>query len=216
MRAYGRVELAVERAQSLFGVEHQQPLDQTPRRRVEAFREIVFEVLDLAEYEILGAGAERRQARNHLIDDGAKCPEVRGARAVAAVRQQLGGDVLGGADEAVAARRRLLVVLVLVLGHDFRRAKVRDLDVHVLIQEDVLGLQIAVHNAEAVHVLERVQNLAGVKLRTRRVKTAHFVYMGKEFTVFRVRQHEIESLDVLERAVDFYEKWTRLALSTAE
>ena len=48
--------------------------------------------------------------------------------------------------------------------HNLRKPKVSDLDVPRLGDEQVLRLQVPVHNVEAVQVLKRHHNLGGVEL----------------------------------------------------
>jgi hypothetical protein len=70
-------------------------------------------------------------------------------------------DVLGG-DVARRAAERVRLVAV---GEDLREAKVAELDVTRLVDEDVLGLEVAVHDVRLVEVLEREHNARDVEAR---------------------------------------------------
>ena len=56
--------------------------------------------------------------------------------------------------EGAAKSRELLARL-----HDVRKTKIRDFDVKRLVQEEVLGLQIPVHNEQRVAIFHRRNNL---------------------------------------------------------
>lgn len=162
--------------------------------------------------------SEGRQCGDHLVDDAAEGPQV-GTRRDRLVGQQLRRHVLGGADEAVFAATRLILVVVVVAAVDaggavaspaavyrrlehLGRAEVGDHDVHVLVQQYVLRLEVAVDHVHVVQVLEGDQNLARVEFRAFDVERADLVDVRQQFAVFRVRQYEIcESTWVKEKSV---------------
>lgn len=76
---------------------------------------------------------------------------------VAPALDDLGRDVLGGPAHGVGH---------LVLAEaDLRQAEICQLDVAVLVDENVLGLQVAVYDIPLVQVLEGQQDLCRVELR---------------------------------------------------
>lgn len=95
-------------------------------------------------------GAERLPAGEEHIHEHAKAPPVHGA-VVPVSKDILGRDVAWGATERVCA---------VALIEDLGKAKVTELGVAVVVDEDVLGLEVAVHNVALVQVLQG-QNDAG-------------------------------------------------------
>ncbi len=87
---------------------------------------------DQLEEDVMVAVVERQPAAHHLVHDDAQAPPVDGA-AVVVVLEHLGRQVLGRAAERL---RRPAVRDVLLA-----QAKVGDLDVAVLVQQQVLQLQ---------------------------------------------------------------------------
>jgi hypothetical protein len=73
---------------------------------------------------------------------------------VSLVEENLGRDVLGGAAQRVGLE-----------GHPLREAEVGDLEVAGLVQEEVLGLEVAVDEVLGVQELEDEDDVGGVELR---------------------------------------------------
>lgn len=90
-----------------------------------------------------------------MVNDTAEGPKVR-AGGDSFLGQQLGANVLGGADEAVAALPRVglvqygLVLHSVVRFEDLGTPEVGHLDMHVLVEQYVLGLQVPVHDVQVV------------------------------------------------------------------
>ena len=145
------------RAEASLGVLGQQ----APQEQLGAGGEVVGVVqrapADLLEELLPVAAVEGGQAREHLVEEGAQGPPVHGA-AVALAVEDLGGEVLRRAAEAVGAAGGIRDAL---LGE----AKVREPDVAAGIQQDVLGLQIAVDDVEVVHVVDGQRDFGGVEAR---------------------------------------------------
>mmetsp|Transcript_22723 Transcript_22723/g.77302 ORF Transcript_22723/g.77302 Transcript_22723/m.77302 type:complete len:322 (+) Transcript_22723:16-981(+) len=136
-------------------VANQQLLDDVPRLRGEARRGAVPELqdvgVDLLVRRVLVA--ERRHARAHLVDEHPQRPPV-DSLVVALAHDDLRGYVVGGAAHGVRAALHLL-----------REAVVHHLDVALGVQQEVLGLEVAVHNVLLVHVLQHEQHARGVEPR---------------------------------------------------
>ena len=110
---------------------------------------------DLADEVGLRLHREERAAEEELVQHAAKAPRVDGRRV---------GQAEADLGRAVEAR---LDVGVDACAHEARRAEVDEADrrhVVVLGDEDVLGLEVAVHDAVLVRELERLEQLAGVLL----------------------------------------------------
>ena len=72
------------------------------------------------------------------------------------VEEDLGRQVLGCPAQRVRLERDAL-----------REAEVRDLDVALLVEQKILGLEIAVDDVQPVDVLERERDLGGVEASAR-------------------------------------------------
>ena len=155
----------------------------------EAVRYLVIELEDLLEYHVLAQGAERWQASDHLVDYAAEGPEV-GGSARCLVGKELWRHVLGGTDKRTSAISPILLLVLLLrivrprlyrlrVLEDLRAAKVCDEHVHLLVQQDVLWLEIAMDDAEAVKVLKAVQDLRRVELGALDVERADLVDVGQ-------------------------------------
>ena len=100
-------------------------------------------------------GVEGRQPRDHLVQERPVAPPV-DSLPVAISQQNLRREVLGGPAESVCL---VLFAEDPLLGE----AKVREADVPLVCQEDVLGLQIAVNNASVVKMLQCQTNLSRIE-----------------------------------------------------
>lgn len=93
-------------------------------------------------------------ATYHLVEEHTKSPPV-DTLGVAVAGQQLGCEVLRRAAEGVGRLGCAHVKLA--------EAEVAQCNVARVVEENVLGLEVAVHDVEAVQVLEREQELGGVE-----------------------------------------------------
>ena len=92
------------------------------------------------------------------VQDAADGPDV-DLEAVALLAEDLGRDVVGRAAE------RLLALAVVLEPRG--QAKVADLELHVVVEEEVAQLQVAVDDALPVQVLHAQQQLAHEVARLR-------------------------------------------------
>lgn len=100
---------------------------------------------DLGEERLDVVVFERQPAAEHDIEDNPATPDVDlGPRIESAA-----DDLRRGVVRAAAARLQEVAVLDLI-----REAEVGDLDVEVVVEENVLGLEVAVDDLEAVGVLD--------------------------------------------------------------
>ena len=79
--------------------------------------------------------------------------------ALLALLEDLGGDVVGRS----AQGRSPHDLHVLARQEQSSQAKIANLDIHVLVEEDVAHLQVAVDDALHVHVLDGAGNLDRVE-----------------------------------------------------
>jgi len=103
---------------------------------------------------------ERVDSCDHLVGENAESPPIDGL-AMAFVKENLGGEILGSSTEGVRAGLAVLC-----------EAEVRQLEVALGVDEDVFGLQVTVDNVQRVQVLKHERHLARVKPATQRV-SAH-------------------------------------------
>ena len=115
---------------------------------VQGFRE------DFAVHFVRVFVVEGREARQHFVQQYAQRPPIHRLRITLPV-QELGGEILGGAAEGVG--------FVLVFHVEFAEAEVAEGDVADVVDEDVLGFQVAVDDAEAVEAFQRAQQFGGVE-----------------------------------------------------
>jgi hypothetical protein len=112
----------------------------------------VGEVLAEHRHVIVGVGAKRQDAGEHAIHDDAERVDVDAGVGLEAAAQ-LGGDVLGGADDAALDGERVIALGEAVVD-DLGDAEVEDLDevgvAVALHAEAVLGLHVAVDDALGV------------------------------------------------------------------
>ncbi len=86
---------------------------------------------------------EQRLPLEHLGEDATGAPDVDLDVVLLPGEHDLGGAVVAGRD--VARHLRVL---------DARQAEVADLQVAVLVDQDVAGFQVAMHDARRVHVFQ--------------------------------------------------------------
>eukprot|EP00965_Chrysotila_dentata_P130698 4321384-Pleurochrysis_carterae.AAC.2 len=116
---------------------------------------------------ILDAGREPRgkAGEQHVKDDAAR-PDVGHEAVVALVGENLGRHVVGRAARRVQQRR------VVVRAVERAQPKVGDLEHRLLVEQQVLGLKVAVAHALPVAVLDARHELAKVLARRWLVETA--------------------------------------------
>mmetsp|Transcript_48062 Transcript_48062/g.148315 ORF Transcript_48062/g.148315 Transcript_48062/m.148315 type:complete len:343 (-) Transcript_48062:141-1169(-) len=177
----------LERPQPLRVVDHQQPLHKVPRARVEPVRELHLALQDLLVDPERRVVVERRVPRDEFVQQDPHRPPVH-RLAVALALDHLGRQVLG----RPAQRER-------PLRHLLREPEVRDLDVPLVVQQQVLRLQVAVDDVFGVHVLEREHQLRVVELGhvvgepPRRAQVREHLAPDDEL------EHKVQLLLVLER-----------------
>lgn len=120
---------------------------------------------DEAELQVRDLGCEEGFSVEELSEDAAAGPDVDGGGVEVADEEELGGpvvahgDVLGQVDafgwRVGSGRWLLLEVLDAAPGE----SEVAELDVAVLVDEYVVGLEVAVHDACRVHVAHHAQQL---------------------------------------------------------
>mmetsp|Transcript_26502 Transcript_26502/g.57618 ORF Transcript_26502/g.57618 Transcript_26502/m.57618 type:complete len:311 (+) Transcript_26502:246-1178(+) len=136
--------------------------------------------------------AEGRPAGHQLVNHHADGPHVH-PRAVPLARDHLRGHVLRGA----AHRVRLSVV------HALREPQVRHLAVAVLVDEEVLELQVAVHHSELVQVLDGQHDAPRVEPRVllgdAAVGEALALHVGEELAAHHGLHEHVQELRVAER-----------------
>ncbi|KAI3480495.1 hypothetical protein L1887_57341 [Cichorium endivia] len=118
-------------------------LRQVRRQRIDA-------VVDLFEERRDVLVVERQSAAQHDVQDHAARPDVDLGPGVQPSGDDLGRGVVG----AAAARLEKVAV-----GHDVGEAKVADLDVEVLVEQQILGLEVAVDDLVTVAVLHGADDL---------------------------------------------------------
>ena len=145
---------------------------------------------DVVRLHGVGSG-EGRSAGEELKHEDAQGPIV-GADVVAFVENHLGSDVLGGA----AKGPRLAAGLQL-----FGESKVDQFDVAGRVEEKIFGFEVAVDDAAAVKVVERLHDASRVEARGRVVEIAPVPEDGPELAAQAGLHQHVEVLAVLERFV---------------
>mmetsp|Transcript_77581 Transcript_77581/g.240356 ORF Transcript_77581/g.240356 Transcript_77581/m.240356 type:complete len:268 (+) Transcript_77581:2-805(+) len=176
----------LEAAETLGAVVRQQALDEVLGLDVEVPREV-----DAAREHLLVDAegvlvVEGRVARQHLEDEDAQGPPVHGA-AVALGLDDLRRQVLGCAAESPGAVLDLL-----------GEAEVRDLHVALAVDEQILGLQVAVDDVLGVQVGEGQDDLPCVELGVRVGQPALPAEVGEQLAPVHKLQEQEEALVVLE------------------
>ena len=137
-------------------------------------------------------GEEGRIAGGHLVDEHAECPPVDGL-VVALAENDLGRQVLGRAAQCPRAALDAL-----------GEAEVGHLQVAVLVDKQVLGLQIAIQDLQVVQVLEREHDLRAVEARVRLGKAAHAPQMREHLATRNKLQHHEQVQIVLQQKQHFF------------
>lgn len=139
---------------------------------------------------------ERRVPGKKLVNQNAQGPPVHGG-GVTLVMDNLGGQVLWGSAQGV----RLLgsaVVAVPPAAEPLREAEIDELDVALAVQQQVLGLEVAVGHAVLglVQVLEHQDDLGGVEAGHVLVEASVLAQVRKELAAGHVVEHNVEEVVV--------------------
>ena len=141
----------------------------------------------------------RWKANDKLVKQGPSAVDV-GPSVVALSTEDLGAHVLGRAAEGVTP---------VPLGDDFRQAEVCYLDVTVDVDQDVLWLDVPIHNVFAVQVLKAEQKLREVEPSLVFSELLHFTQV-EEHLSSRAEIHDEEEFGSgLEAPVEFGHKRMR-------
>ena len=155
-----------------------------------------------------------RTTNEKLEKKDTKSPPIDGA-GVAKALDDLGGDVLLGADKGVGDDAGLGVEHALLEdlrgeldGGALAEVKVGEDDVAGGRHEDVLGLEVAVDEAEHVEVLEREQDLAAVELGPRLGEAVAGLALerAEELAARAKVHHKVEAVHALERPVQRHDE----------
>ena len=134
--------------------------------------------------ELLGGARERRLARQHLVQHTAQRPQVgAGIRALAV--QLLRSHVRGRAERDLRRVRVRARSALAQLGD----AKVQDLDA-VRGDEQILGLQVAVHDAQCVGRAETAADLQRVAAGARDVQARLGVQQRAQIRALQQLEHD--------------------------
>eukprot|EP00672_Neobodo_designis_P022365 CAMPEP_0174850216 /NCGR_PEP_ID=MMETSP1114-20130205/19102_1 /TAXON_ID=312471 /ORGANISM="Neobodo designis, Strain CCAP 1951/1" /LENGTH=523 /DNA_ID=CAMNT_0016084655 /DNA_START=308 /DNA_END=1876 /DNA_ORIENTATION=- len=171
--------------EALRRVDDDELRDQVLRALGEVSRHAEVATLDLVEERVLVGVIEGEVAGEHHEEDDAARPRVGLEAVVPALLEHLGGDVVGGAAHGLEQRR--------AVGRlEVRQAEVGDLQVVVLVEEEVLGFDVAVRDALRVAVTH-----AGDKLLEEPPGGGLVEALGLDDAV-----EELAALDHLEHHVD--------------
>lgn len=163
---------------------------------------------------------ERVLAREHLKEQDAKTEPV-DRLSIHLVFHHFRRHVLERATEGLPAflnpRRPLSLLtgstlLAIVALVDLAQAEVRNAKIAVAINQDVLWLQVSIHNAFLVHVLQGEHDLSGVEPGARLVKLTRLVHVMEELAAVDELHDHVEIVRVLERVVELHDKWVLYAL----
>jgi len=130
-----------------------------------------------------------RETSQHLIQEHTKRPPI-DSFGVALSVQQLGREVLWRSTESVC--------LVLVLHVQLAQAEIAERDVADVVDEDVLRLEIAVDDAEAVQALECAEQFGGVEAGAVDVEALLFLQMVEKLATVYESEHQVKLLRRLE------------------
>lgn len=130
---------------------------------------------------------EGGEAADHLEEKGAERPPVH-RLSMALVLQNLGGKILGGAAEGTRAALGSRAG-DLVLG----QAEVGQADVAVGVQQDVLGLQVAIDDVRRVHGLQSHGHLSSIQSRPRFGKATVLLQPEEQLAAGHVVQNHISA-----------------------
>jgi hypothetical protein len=138
-----------------------------------------------------------REAGEHLVDEHAKGPPVN-RPAVSAAQNNLRRKILRSPAKGPCH----------ILRDDLCKAKVGNLDVSPGVKQKVLRLQVAVDDAQSVHVIEGKDDLCSVEAGCSRRQPQRPAHEGEELAAYCVFKQHVEMVSVLEGAVESDDKGT--------
>mmetsp|Transcript_24197 Transcript_24197/g.63890 ORF Transcript_24197/g.63890 Transcript_24197/m.63890 type:complete len:496 (-) Transcript_24197:329-1816(-) len=183
-------------AQPVLHLDSQQRVDEDPPLvRDEPLLDLKPAAHDVLEHLELGDGDEGRLQVDQLVREHAEAPPVHKER-VAVPQDDLGREVLGRAADGPRA---------LVRRDDLGEAKVDNLEVAVLVDEQILGLEVAVGDEVVVQVLEGEGDVGRVEgdVRLRELAALALDDIGEhreELSPLNEVEEQVEVLRVLEGA----------------
>lgn len=89
--------------------------------------------------------------------------------------------------------------------HHFGGSKVRYQRMHLLVQQNILRLQIPMHDVASMHMFAGEQQLGSVVASAGGVEAADAIYVGQEIALAGVCHHEVEGARILEGAREIHE-----------
>mmetsp|Transcript_31525 Transcript_31525/g.97395 ORF Transcript_31525/g.97395 Transcript_31525/m.97395 type:complete len:421 (-) Transcript_31525:288-1550(-) len=200
------VREALLRRQALARVEHDHLLDEVLRLGADrpphlVLWEVVLPGDDALELVILRLGAERRVAAEQNVHDDAERPHVGGDAVRRAGLVQAGVEHLRGDVQRSAAALGEFVVVAALLGE----AEVDDLDRRVLVlarHQEVLRLQVAVHDAAFVQVRDTAQDVVHHARGAALTEMALGADAGEEFATGDELQDDVDVLPFVEEGLE--------------
>ncbi|KAI3486482.1 hypothetical protein L1887_49883 [Cichorium endivia] len=174
-------------AQTSAAVGRQEARDEIARDRVEVIGEDQLASKDLFVDQDRVGVVEGRIAGEHLEEQHAERPPVDGS-AVAAALDDLGRQILGRATQRPGAVFELL-----------GKAKVGNLGVAVSVDEQILGLEIAIHHTVLVQVLDGEHDRRHVEARHIGGELSGASEVRKDLATDHVLHEHVAVLAVLER-----------------
>ena len=138
--------------------------------------------------------AERINSRKHLIYDDPQGPPVH-RLSVALVQQNLRGQVLRSPTECVGPS----------LDH-LRKAEVRELQIAIGAQQEILRLQVPVHYVQRMQILKHAHYLRTVYSGWFRLEFPYVSQVGEQFAALHEFQEEVEVPLVLGVTQEVYQE----------
>mmetsp|Transcript_46168 Transcript_46168/g.118971 ORF Transcript_46168/g.118971 Transcript_46168/m.118971 type:complete len:309 (-) Transcript_46168:476-1402(-) len=136
---------------------------------------------------------ERRSAVCHLVDEDAETPPVY-ILAIALIVNNLRSKVLGGTAEGIGFG---------IGGHLFlNETKICQANVAIEVQEDVLRLEISVHDSLRVKVLEGSNHLSSIEPDLLQGEPSLLLKMSKQITSVHVVENQVQLLWALESKLE--------------
>eukprot|EP00048_Salpingoeca_helianthica_P015277 m.225942 g.225942 ORF g.225942 m.225942 type:complete len:440 (-) comp16834_c0_seq1:103-1422(-) len=184
-------------AQAAGEVNLQQPVDQRLQLWLKLLGHGQVTARDLLEHVHLALGLKRRVAAPHLKHKHTNGPPVDGV-SIALVDDDLRGKILRGAAHGVGA-------VVDALG----KAKVGEANVSAVVNEHVLGLEVAEHNVDVVQKVKRKNGLRCEKLGLLLGKTPPLLLLddGEHLAAVDKLQDKVQAASVLKIVVHAHDEF---------
>mmetsp|Transcript_8424 Transcript_8424/g.21282 ORF Transcript_8424/g.21282 Transcript_8424/m.21282 type:complete len:302 (-) Transcript_8424:847-1752(-) len=182
------------RAETLFGITCEQAFEETLRWFRQIGRKPQLTVENLLVHDVDVLTVERRQTGEHLIDQRSQTPPV-DRTAVSLTLEHLGGKVLGRTAKGVCA---------LITGDFLAETKVGDTDVATRIEENVLRLEVTIHDVERMQMRQSKSDFGSVEPNAFLTEFALLLEMEEEFTTVHVVKNHVEFVLGLEGVVEVY------------